>query len=1046
MYMQTPDRSEIIGNLFSIIDRLALEQPDKAAMHCGDKILTYDRLRRQSNRLARQLTARGISTGDCVGCCVERGGHSLLAILGILKSGATMVPLDETHPKERLDYICTQCGISAFVSDPGCQHLLVEKLELDEARVIRVPPRDDTTEGDDEIGIEWASQDIAYIIYTSGSTGRPKGVRVPYQALYRSIIDGVPAIKMTRDDRCAQLAALTFDAAIWEHLAPLYCGATLVCVPKQAMAMAQTWYDFVAGHAITWTYLPPAFFAQWIAHMREDKDQTAVRDALAGLRCILFAGEALPAGLVREWQGLMGTNVTLMNFYGPTETTVLVCGHVIDYMLPEDVEAIPIGKPFGNNQMVLLDENRHPCPPGKTGRIYIGGPQLAAGYVGDPALTANVFIPNPNDPDETLYDSGDLGYANSHGDIIFAGRQDNQIKLRGKRIELEEVERQLQHLPDVSAAVCFPHETGSIKRLVACVAAPEGTVEQGLKADLGKQVPDYMVPHEILVWPELPINANGKVDRRAARDRYTALKAKPNDPPLPGTGDALERIWQQVLGCGAIGPRDHFFEIGGDSLLLFRALSLARQEGYEVSSDIGKILNENTLAGWRRHLRYVDPEHRRSSRENKAPAVYPLAPMQQEMICLSQAHPGRNLYHIQFVFKTETLDPQLLEQAVQHIIRCHPITRSVFQRVDGILSNVTLDKSVATDFKLNVADLGGDAGDPALRAWMKADHGITFDTAAFPLFRVAYVTTGGGGHLAVTFYHPIFDGWSFSLFVLQIMSTYAALSRGETPPDYTPRGRFSDYADLLKAREPAAFTRIEAAYWQQELRRPLPLVDVPPQRVSRGLTRHAFYLETSRKPAARLKAFAANRGVTLHKVLLAAYFRLFRQLTGMEEMLIGNTVMGRPLELDDADRVLGCFINILPIRIDNAAKPFDALLEDVAAKMDRAAAHNTMANEYHVHTILNEEKQEGMNWRVIFALDNFPETFEIDLLHWPPYSWNAIEPFDIALSVIDLRGRFYCYWNYRSDLFEEEMIRSLGERYNELLESVCQCELAENPS
>jgi NRPS condensation-like uncharacterized protein len=424
--------------------------------------------------------------------------------------------------------------------------------------------------------------------------------------------------------------------------------------------------------------------------------------------------------------------------------------------------------------------------------------------------------------------------------------------------------------------------------------------------------------------------------------------------------------------------------------------------------------------------------------------MYSPAPMQHEMMCLAEAHPGSNLYHIQFVFKTEKLIPLVLQHAVRHIIRCHPIARTVFQRIEGKMCNVELDESVADDFTLKVAHLGDDSGKAELGAWMKKDHGVTFDPAIFPLLRLAYVTTGEGGHLVITFYHPIFDGWSFSLFVLQLISAYTSFIQGKRPDDFRPKGRFSDYARLIEARKATDVAWIEDSYWRNELRRPLPLVNIGPRPVSRGLTRDAFYLETSSELASSLKAFAADRGVTLHKVLLAAYFRLFRQLSGQEEILIGNTVMGRPLELDDADRVFGCFINILPIRVESVAKDFDVLLHDVAAKMDQAAAHNSIPNEYHVRNILYEEKQKGMDWQVIFALDNFPETFEIDQLQWPPYSWNAIEPFEIALSVIDLHGCFYCYWNYRSDLFGETSIRSFGERYCKLLEELCASELLES--
>jgi amino acid adenylation domain-containing protein len=1021
-------------DLFSAIDARAALHPGKAAMRFAGDELTYVALRRGSNRLARRLRALGVSRGDCVACCVERGGHSLLAVLGILKSGATLVPLDESNPRDRLDYICTQNRIAVVVSDGNTLQRIAGKLDMDAFRAILVDvDADVAAQSDDDLAAVHAPEDIAYIIYTSGSTGRPKGVRIPHRALYRSIVDGVPAIRMRGDDVCAQLAALTFDAAIWEHLAPLYCGATLVCAPGQALATPDAWADFVARNGITWTYLPPAFFAQLMAQARGRQDKGEL-EALGCLRCILFAGEALPAALVREWQAVMGTRVTLMNFYGPTETTVLVSGHVIDYLLPERAEAVPIGRPFGQNRLCLLDEALRPCQPGAVGSLYIGGPQLAAGYVGDTESTARSFIVDSRDSSAVLYDSGDLAFLRPNGDYVFVGRRDNQVKLRGKRIELEEVEKHLQGLPGVSAAAAFLDEAGEVKRLVACVSADVSVRGNELKAQLGDIAPDYMVPHEIVVHSSLPLNANGKIDRRVIREQYAAERARSGTAEIASDTDPLERIWRQVLGCAEVGEHEHFFAVGGDSLLLFRALSLARQRGYDVS-DIAGVLAENTLAGWRRCLQLRG--------EAPAPAVrldarvYPLAPMQREMFLLSEAHPGRNLYHIQFVFESEPFESAVLERAFRHVIRCHPITRTVFREVDGELQNVELDPAVAEDFRLATVHLDGEKAEGALRAWMRENHAIAFDTDTFPLLRAAYLTAGERCHLAFTFFHPLFDGWSFSLFVLQVCEAYEALARGEPAPEFAPRGRFADYVGLLAERQTSALAQAEAAYWRTELRAPLPLLEMAPQALSAGLERRALYLEADERLAAALKRLAASRGTTLHKVLLTVYFMLFQRLSGQREMLIGNTVMGRPLEMEDADRVLGCFINILPIRIGDAAQSFDALLGEVTAKMDAALVHGRMANEWHVHNILAEEKHIGMSWRVIFALDNFPESFVINQLHWPPYSWNAIEPFDIALSVIDLRGRLYCYWNYRSDLFPEPQIRAIGERYITLLSELC---------
>lgn len=1030
-----PTAAPLAVGLLASIDARALEQPGKLAIHDARGLLSYDQLRRASNHLAWQLMARGLGAGDNVACCVERGRASLVALLGILKSGATLIPIDATHPGERLDYICAQNEVALIVTDEAQCQALGQQIALAKFDVLMLKlDAGAPSVADDDLSFDHAPEAIAYIIYTSGSTGLPKGVKIPHRALWQSVECGSKAIHMGREDICAQLAALTFDAAIWEHLAPLYCGATMICVPPSALAAPQAWAQFIAAHGITWTYLPPAFFAQWVAHLREEPERGAALNAARGLRCILFAGEALSATLVHQWQDLVGTGTTLMNFYGPTETTVLVCGHVIDYRLPPGAQSIPIGRPFGRNRLCLLNEAMQPCAIGSVGMLYIGGPQLAAGYVGDLAMTAKAFVPDPLDRHAVLYDSGDLAYQRPDGEFVFVGRRDRQVKLRGKRIELEEVERHLQRLPAVSGAAVFLDECDGNKRLVACLAAAPGSNTTLLRAQLQDLVPDYMVPSELVLWTELPLNANGKVDRAAVRDRYAAQTSTRQAGSSEPDQDGLKRIWQQVLGRSEIAPSDNFFALGGDSLLLFRALSLARKHGYDVSN-AAPLLAANTLAGWQHHLRFVGPAAL-ASVLGGAPHVYPLAPMQQEMFLLSRAYPGRNLYHIQFVFALEPSDSLLLERALRHVIACHPIARTVFREVDGVLCNVELPATVADQFALAVVTLPDQSGEAGLRAWMAQDHAISFDPAAFPLLRACHLRVGSRHHLAITFFHPLLDGWSFSLFVLQVCSAYAALAQGHPAPDSAPDVGFSHYVNLLARQQASEHAGIEAAYWRHELRLPLPLVALA-SAGHRGLRRAALSLETDRCLPVALKRLAANSGVTLHKVLLTAYFMLFQQLSGQRELLIGNTVMGRPVDLDDADKVLGCFISILPIRIDDAGQPFDVLLGKVATKMDQALAHSRIPNERHVHDLLGAQKSAGLHWRVIFALDNFPESFEVDQLRWPPYSWNAIEPFDIALSVIDLRGRLYAYWNYRSDLFDEQAVRAIGERYLALLSELC---------
>lgn len=1023
------------------IDRRCHEQPDNPCIHWHGQTLSYDQVRRRTNRLGRLL--RTTDPAGTVGVCTARGEQTLIAVLGVLKADATLVPVDSGHPPERLEFIRRQADIRRWVVSAERLPELCAKLALNAADMVvlepggiaAVPASEPAERAEADLHPVGGLDATAYIIYTSGSTGQPKGVCIPHRALYRSIVDGVPAIRMIGADRCAQLATLSFDAAVWEHLAPLYCGAMLFSVPPELLTTPQGFIDFIAAHCISWTYLPPALFAQWLACCDSASERDRFSMALSSLRCILFAGETLPPALVRAWQAFMGTRVTLMNFYGPTETTVLVCGHVIDYLLSEDCTAVPIGRPFGDNRIYLLDADLHPCRPGEIGTLYIGGPQVAQGYLGPAELTERAFIPDPSEPGGRLYNSRDLAWMNPDGELIFAGRADHQVKVRGKRIELEEIEKRLLAQPAVTGAVAFVYEEDDgVKRLVAVVA---GTADEpaSLRAYLAATLPDYMVPHELVLTAALPLNSNGKLDRQVVREHYAAQRAQQGRARAAAAAveaDPIARLWLEVLGRAPAADSDHFFDLGGDSLLLFRALLLAGQCGYVVL-DQAALLADNTLAGWRRQLQYrpatVIPM------TPPPPLLYPLAPMQREMFLLTEHDPGCNLYQIQFAFTVAPLDSAILEQAFRAVIRHHPILRTVFQAGPDGLQNRQLEPAVAANFTLGRVWLAGlQHPTQVLNDWLAEEHRQPFAIDTFPLVRANHVHVAGQQYVVITFFHPLLDGWSFSHWVLQVCRAYTALAAGQ-PLELLPlRSHFADYVQWLASlRNSLAYER-EQAYWRAELQQPLPLITLEPdQPVVTGLTRRAFYIESEVELSDRLQALARRHRVTLHRLLLTAYFMLFQQLTGRCELLIGNTVAGRPLDLADADQILGCFINILPIRIADAAQSFEILLAAVAAKVEAALAHNRWPNELHVQNLLAEEKRTGLCWRVIFALDNFPEAFDGGLLRWPPYSWNAIEPFDIALSIIHLHGRLYYYWNYRSDRYTETMLRELSERYLTIL-------------
>lgn len=984
---------------------------NREALRCGGQSWTYGEILDAAELLAGRLQTMGLPRGGHVACLVERGPSALVAFLGILQSGGVLLPLDGGAPDTRIAEILSQACVRFGVVAPA-QRQRMETLGGTPGGWLTLEGAGAPAEGSLPGPREPLSVDeVAYTLFTSGSTGRPKGVQISHGALLHSVVEGTPAIHMREGDCVAQLAPLAFDAAVWEHLAPLYAGATLVPIPVEALASPADFIALVARERITWSYLPPALFAEWVRWV-EQAEAEKVCEALGSLKVLLFAGDVLTASLVHRWQAVLGTQTTLMNFYGPTETTVLVCGYVISGHWPEDRDTIPLGRPFGSNRILVLDDQLCPCPPGVVGDLFIGGPQLAIGYLGLPERTAEAFLVDPFRVGGRLYASRDRGYFDDEGELFFAGRRDRQVKIRGKRIELEEVEAHLLKLPGVEQAAVLVVQHNDDKRLIAFVTGEslEGLV---LRHALARLVPEYMVPHRILLLDALPLGNAGKVDRQ----RLEGLI--PEEAPQTEGGDELASIWAKVLGHVPPSDKAGFMDEGGDSLLLLRALMMAQKAGYRCT-DLMAIHRDNTLAGWRRHLQWEAEVAMVVSR----PSVFPLAPIQREMYALRACHPGRQLYSIQFVFDAAQLDVPLLEKAFQAVIRHHPMLRCVREGD----SQRVLDPETAAGFQVEQLRIGD------LEEWKKADHLRTFEPTRFPLFRAAWLEGETGTfYLGVTFFHPIMDGWSFSYLILQTCSAYRDLVAGREPALPERRSEYSDYVAQIDALTDAPALVEERRWWEERLAEPFPLARLLHHGSGGALLREAFWCSVPRTTSDAVRRRASEWGVTLHRVLLAAYFRMIHKITGQRELLLGNTVAGRPWDLPDIDQVVGCTIDVQPVRVADAGAAFPDLLAAVGDDLDALAAHTRLPASHHLWRLSAANVADGFCWKVIFALDNFPESFDIQELAWPPRSWNPIEPFEVALSVVDLDGLLTCYWNYRVDMVSEDEARSLAQAYLEVL-------------
>jgi amino acid adenylation domain-containing protein len=584
---QTAADYERDATVHQVFERQAAATPRTTALVFNDQRLDYGELNSRANKLARYLQRCGVGPEILVGVCLERSFELLIALLAVLKAGGAYVPLDRSYPRERLDWMLEDCAAPVLITS---SHFQGRKQLSTRARIIEMDADQELweAESDQNPASGTLPKNLAYVIYTSGSTGMPKGAAIPHRGIVR-LARNTNYVQITPQDRFLQFAPVSFDASTFEMWGALLNGAQLVLHPPGTPSLEQLG-RFIQQQQISVLWLTAGLFNQMVeTHLEQ----------LRGVRQLLAGGEALSVPHVLKALNTLGPGCQLINGYGPTENTTFTCC----YRIPNDwpgSRSVPIGGPISNTRVFILDDRRQPLPVGIPGELYIGGDGLARGYLNQPALTAEKFVElTCLDTPERLYRTGDLVRWLPDGNIEFLGRLDDQLKVRGFRIEPGEIETVLCSHPQIrSAAVIGRQDTSGTRRLVAYVVSAVTLSSAAIREWLAGKLPPHMVPSEITLLPELPLTQNGKVDRR----RLESLPGNPEQVPERHVAPrneaeaALAIIWKELLGRNSFGVEHNFFHLGGHSLLAMQMSSrIASKFGVELPLDV--IFEKPTICG-----------------------------------------------------------------------------------------------------------------------------------------------------------------------------------------------------------------------------------------------------------------------------------------------------------------------------------------------------------------------------------------------------------------------------------------------------------------
>ncbi|MEP7010534.1 MAG: amino acid adenylation domain-containing protein [Acidobacteriota bacterium] len=892
--------------IHELFETQARRTPGRQAVVFGDRSLTYGELDERATGLAQGLRKLGVGPEVLVGLLMDRSIDMVVAMVGILKAGGAYLPLDPSYPRERLMLMLEDSGSPLVVTHQA------RLAEVPEGNWKTLSLEQDAGEGRGGAIFSGATpESLAYVIYTSGSTGVPKGVAVPHRAIVRLVRD-TNYVTLTETDRIAQVSNSSFDAATFEIWGALANGAGFVIIEKDVALSPRDFAEVLRRERITTTFLTTALFQQIV---REEPS------AFATLREVLFGGEAVDPRWSREL--LAGRPPErLLHVYGPTESTTFASWHLIE-KVAEGARTIPIGLPLANTSIYVLERGFQPVAVGVAGELFIGSDGLARGYLFRPELTAARFVPDPFGPSGSrLYRTGDLVRRQPEGPIEFLSRVDHQVKLRGFRVELGEIETALLSHPAVGSAIVVVREdVPGEKSLVGYVVPKQqaGFDVRELKALLKQRLPEYMVPSALILLDALPLNANGKVDRAALPSPSEGREGKADGFVAPRTPveEVLAILWGQALGVESIGVHEDFFDLGGNSLLATRLISRMR-ETFHVDVSVRRMFESPTISGIAQDLE----SDLRTGLIQAAPDLVavprtgelPLSFSQQRLWFLDQLLPEGNVYNISTAIWLEgVLKVAPLRRSLNEIVRRHEVLRSRFFSEQG---RPVLAIEPSVDLPLPVVDFlavpaARRHGEVQKMARWEAQRSFSLSQA--PLLRVVYVHLGDGEQvLLMTVHHIVFDGWSAGIFFRELETLYRAFAAGRPSPlDELPI-QYLDYAGWLRNWLAGEVLEQQLAYWRQQLAGAPSVLEMPLDRPRPGVQTFRGANRSANLPflaARRLKALSREQGATSFMTMLAAFYALLHHYSGQDRIAVGTPIANRTRS--ETESLIGLFANTL---------------------------------------------------------------------------------------------------------------------------------------
>ena len=1045
-----PDIQPDTQTLQQLFEAQVARTPDHVAVMFEGLSLSYTQLNARANRLARHLRSFGVGPDVLVGLCVKRSVEMIVGLLGVLKAGGAYVPLDPAYPQERLATILADAMPALVLTQqdlqeqmPALPGVAVFCLDADAAAL--------STYAQDNLRHHTQPHHLAYVIYTSGSTGKPKGVMVPHGSVLNYVGHALRAYLSETIAGSVVSSPLGFDATVTTVLPPLLIGKPVMLLADDEHTLTQLSARLFAAGAAWLFKITPAHL-EALSYLG---DAAAVDDAgVTGdaAHCIVVGGEQLSLATLRRWKGTLLPTATFINEYGPTEATVGCSVWTLSDAAALDAlhgVGAPIGRPIGNTQLYVLGEGMQLQAQGCAGELYIGGEGLARGYLNRAELTTERFVTDPFSAKAgaRLYRTGDLVRYRADGELEFLGRSDGQVKIRGFRIELGEVESVLAALPSVRdvVVVARPDER-NLPQLVAYLVMHDGQSLRdvaSLRTALLCTLPDYMVPEYFVPLDELPLTANGKVDRKAlpAPDmtRGEAGYAAPRTP----AETIMTELWAEMFKLDRVGIHDDFFALGGHSLLATQLVSRIKS-ALQIDLPLRSLFDAPTISALMLKMGYEVTETEIAAPQPASQDLHlPLSFGQTRLWFMDQFERHSAAYNIPITLRMQgALHREALARALNDVVDRHDALRAYFESVDGIPVQRIRPGLEWTLVHHDLRDAAQHERDVTTQTLILDETRIPFDLQTGPLIRGSLLHLAEQEYLLLlTMHHIVSDGWSMGILVQEVAALYASYAQGHLPSLPPLPMRYVDFASAQRQWLSDEVLAPQLDYWKQQLAGSPELLMLPtdrprpPVQSQRGASLpYVIPAELS----ARLKALSRTVQGSLFMTLSAAFNILLARYTGQSDICIGTPIANR--HRAETEGLIGLFINTLVLRTQvDLDCGFIDLLKQVRMNMLDAYAHQDVQFEQLIE-LLQPERHPSYTplFQVMLVLQNAP----MDKLALPGLQLELVSSasttakFDLTLTLTETEDGLHGDIEYSTDLFDAATIERMAAHLSRLLRAI----------